>query len=86
MSSAPDKIKLNARDIEAVDIPTMYKMSDEQYRDFIRSGELLYVDHHEVLRSFIADYPLATTQEQLDILIDELRKLRGKMVRRSEVG
>ncbi len=84
MSSATDRIRLNARELEVVDIPTMYKMSDEQYRDFIQSGELLYVDHHEVLRSFVADYPLATTQEQLDILIQELQKLRNKMTRRSE--
>jgi hypothetical protein len=79
MSLAPTKIKLNARELEVVDIPTMYRMSDEQYREFVKSGELLYVDHHDVLRSYVADYPLATSQAQLDILIEELHRLRGKL-------
>ncbi len=38
-------------------------------RKFLREGELgglMYVDHHDFLRSFVADYPLATTLEQLE--------------------
>jgi hypothetical protein len=83
MSSAPTKITMNAGEVEVVDIPTMYGMSDEQYRDFLKQDGLMFVDHHEVLRDAIIGYPIATTREQLDILIEELQKLRGKMVERS---
>ena len=73
------KIKLNVGEIECFDIPTMYQMSDEEYRGIIDYG-LVYVDHHENLRSYVAGYPLATTREQLDIFIEELQKLRAKMI------
>lgn len=82
--SSIQKIKLERREIEAVDIPTMYQMSDDQYREFIRSDNLMFIDHHDVLRSFVADYPIATTREQLDILVEELQGLRSKMVPKSE--
>lgn len=63
----------------------MYGMSDNEYREFLRQGGLgglMYVDHHDVLRSYVADYPLATTLEQFDILIDYLQTLRDKMAPR----
>jgi hypothetical protein len=78
MSSVLKKIKVN-REIEAVDIPTMNEMSDDEYRNFIQSDELIFIDHHNVLRSSIADYPIATTREQLDIFIEELQRQRGKL-------
>lgn len=83
MISTAEKIKLGTYEIECIDAPTMYKMSDDEYRAFIRNDELMYVDHHDLLRSFVADYPIATTLEQLDILIEELQRMRSKMVRRS---
>lgn len=79
------KIKFPMKEIECVDIPTMYKMSDDEYREFVELngvGGLLYVDHHDVLRSYVADYPLATTREQFDILIEYLQTLRSKMAPR----
>lgn len=79
MSPAAQKIKLGTYEIECFDAPTMYEMSDEEYRAFVRNDELMYVDHHPFLRSFIADYPIATTQEQLDILIEELQRMRSKL-------
>lgn len=78
MSSMP-KLKTNVGEIECFDIPTMHQMSDEEYRGIIDYG-LVYVDHHDVLRSYVAHYPIATTREQLDIFIEELQKLRRKMV------
>lgn len=78
MRSVPKTIKLS-REIEAVDIPTMSEMSDEQYRDFVRGDGLFFIDHHNVLRSFVADYPLAATREQLDIFIEELQRRRDKL-------
>ncbi len=73
------------KEIECVDNPTMLGMSDNDYREFLRLGELgglMYVDHHDVLRSYVADYPLATTREQFDILVEHLQTLRSKMVPR----
>lgn len=46
------------KEIECVDIPTMCGMSDDKYWEFLRQGELgglMYVDHHDVLRSYVAD-------------------------------
>ena len=79
------KIKFPLKEIECVDIPTMRGMSDAEYREFLSEGGLgglMYVDHHDVLRSYVADYPLATTLEQFDILIEYLQTLRRKMVPR----
>ena len=77
----PKKRKVNL-DVEAVDIPTMYELSDEGYREFVSDGGLVYVDQNEVLRSAAAGYPLAITLEQFDILIEELQRLRPRMVPR----
>jgi hypothetical protein len=77
----PKKRKVNL-DVEAVDVPAMYDLSDEEYREFVSGGELVYVDKNQVLRSTPAGYPLAITVEQLDILIEELQRLRVKMVPR----
>lgn len=65
-------------EIEAVDIPTMYKMSAAEYKEYLSSG-LLFVDHHDVLRSAPAEYPLAVTREQLQMLIDHLRSLETRV-------
>ncbi len=81
MSSQPKKISITV-DIETVDIPTMVKMTNEEYREYVHNDGLVFVDHHDVLRSSAAAYPLATTLEQFDILIDELQKLRSNMVSR----
>ena len=70
-------------EVEAVDIPTMYGLSDVGYRSYVRQG-LLFVDHHDVLRSGPAGYPLATTAEQLDILIEELGALRPGLPHKGE--
>lgn len=65
-------------EIDAVDIPTMYRMSEGEYRQYVES-ELLFVDHHDVLRSQIAQYPLAATREQLEILISYLQSLKSRV-------
>lgn len=76
------KVKLKL-EIDVVDIPTMYGMTDDAYRHFVHAEGLVYIDHNGVLRSSAAGYPLATTLEQVAILIEELDSLRHKMTPRS---
>jgi hypothetical protein len=80
--SSVKKIKFPMKEIECVDNPAMREMTDDGYREFLHQGGvggLMYVDHHDVLRSEVADYALATSREQLDILIEYLQSLRSKM-------
>ena len=60
--------------VTSVDIDTMQKMSLDEYEEYLRSG-LFYVDHHELLRSIPAGYPLATNKEQMKALLDYLQEL-----------
>ena len=65
-------------DESAVDIPTMRDMSISEYMVYVES-ELLFVDHHDVLRSGPGQYPLAVTREQLRMLIAHLKSLEGRV-------
>lgn len=58
---------------EYADIPHMQTMSNEGYREYIRSN-LFWVDHHGILRDVAAEYPIATSKEQMDALIRYLRE------------
>jgi len=66
------------QEVEAVDIHTMAEMTPEEYEQYIR-GSLLFVDHHDVLRSVPAQYPLAVTKQQFKALLDYLRELEPKV-------
>lgn len=66
-------------EIEAVDIPTMARMSDDEYQKLIETNGLFWIDHHDILRSAVAEHPLATRQSQLDILIRALQRCRERM-------
>ncbi|WP_436546319.1 hypothetical protein [Janthinobacterium sp. RB2R34] len=66
-------------EIEAVDIPTMARMSDDEYQKFLETDGLLRIDHHDILRSAVAEYPLATRRSQLDMLISALQQCRERM-------
>ena len=65
-------------DENAVDIPTMRDMAIGDYEMYMQS-EMLFVDHHDVLRSALGQYPLAVTAEQLESLISYLQSLRGQV-------
>ena len=65
-------------DESAVDIPTMYRMSIGEYQMYVET-ELLFVDHHDVLRSGPGEYPLAVTREQLRVLIAHLKSLEHRV-------
>jgi hypothetical protein len=64
--------------VEAVDMVTMSAMSPKDYEDYLADG-LLEVDHHSVLRSTAAGYPLATSKKQLRVLIDRLKALEPNL-------
>jgi hypothetical protein len=64
-------------EFEAVDIRTMHEMSHEEYRSYL--DEMFYVDHHDVLRSLHAGYPIAATISQLRNLISYLEELESKI-------
>lgn len=66
-------------EIEAVDIPTMARMSDDEYKEFLETHGLFWIDHHDILRSTAAEYPLATRKSQLDMLIRALQQCRDRM-------
>ena len=79
-----DDFEKAMKDYTWIDIQTMYDLSEEQYKEFIKWT--FDVDHHDVLRlqrGSDGAPPLATTLEQLDMMISYLEYLRGKMVSKS---
>lgn len=71
-------IIIKNQNIEAIDIPTMSKMSIEDYKQYIQSG-LFFIDHHGILRSTPADYPIACNKKQIDALIEYLKQIKTKI-------
>ena len=69
--------------IRAMDIPSMSALDDSSYREVIKS-ELFFIDSHDILRDSITGHPVATSIEQLEILIEELSSMRLRMVSRNE--
>ena len=65
-------------DVVSVDIQTMAQMSMQDYDEYLRTG-LFTIDHHEILRSEPAGYPLAVTQEQVKALIGYLTEIAPKV-------
>lgn len=72
-------------DVDMIDLHDLFKLSDADYREFVRDNGLTFLDSHRVLRVASCDSGLATTREQLDILIEELQALRPEMSPRDEV-
>jgi hypothetical protein len=79
-----DMLITTKTDGASTDIPAMFQMSDDEYREYVRN-DLLFVDHHGVLRCGPAGYGLATTRGQLDILMTELGALRSEIQPRNEI-
>lgn len=63
---------------DVIDIPTMRKLNKQEYGAYVDSS-LFWVDHHDVLRAVIGDYPIATTQAQIDELITYLSRIKPRM-------
>jgi hypothetical protein len=65
-------------DITAVDIQTMAEMTLQDYKKYLRNG-LLTLDHHDLLRSVPAGYPLATSKAQFNAMMEYLKELERKV-------
>ncbi|HHG3267716.1 hypothetical protein [Vibrio parahaemolyticus] len=78
MEKKPYYVELNTT-IRAMDIHSMSDLDDESYREMV-TAQLFYVDPHENLRDAVTDHPIATSLEQLDILIEELGNMRSRMI------
>ena len=63
--------------MEAADIHTIRNMEIGDYTQYLKS--LFFFDHHENLRSSFGDYPVATTPEQVDALIQYLEHIKTRM-------
>lgn len=66
------------QDVTAADIQTMADMSINEYKEYVEFG-LLIVDHHDILRSEPAGYPLATNKEQFKALLSYLKSIEHKI-------
>jgi len=66
------------QEVIAVDIATMGEMSIADYKKYLREG-LLTVDHHDILRSEPAGYPLAVTKAQFKALLSYLKELEPRV-------
>jgi hypothetical protein len=66
------------QEVEAVDIATMADMTEDDYREYLEDG-LLLVDHHDILRSQPAGYPLAVTKAQFKALLRYLQELEPRI-------
>lgn len=66
------------QDVVAVDIHTMGDMSLEDYNEYLRTG-LFTVDHHDILKSEPAGYPIAVTKAQFKALLAYLKEIGPKV-------
>ena len=66
------------QDVTAIDIQTMAEMQIGDYKQYLESG-LLTVDHHDILRSEPAGYPIAVTKEQFKALLGYLKSIEHKV-------
>ncbi|GAB5993612.1 hypothetical protein AE1304_30710 [Aeromonas enteropelogenes] len=60
--------------VEAVDVHTLESFSPDDYRNYLKSEGLFMVNHHDILVSSCAGYPIALSH--LDIYIEELKNIR----------
>lgn len=64
--------------VDVADIPTMQSMPNSEYFSYI-DNSLFWVDHHDVLRATHGEYPIATSSEQIEVLISHLKSVADRM-------
>lgn len=74
----PYKTFTGKQEVTAIDIQTMAEMSLTDYKEYLEFG-LITVDHHDILRSEPAGYPIAVTKEQFRALLAYLHSLENKV-------
>lgn len=74
----PYEIYTDTQEVTSTDIHNMSNMTDAEYAEYIRNN-LISVDHHDVLRSTPAGYPLATSKKQFMALMAYLRELEPRI-------
>jgi hypothetical protein len=79
MNKTIEEIEFNIETVSSVDIPTMFRMTEDEYINYVKGDNLLFVDHHDVLRSGKTGRPFATTARQMDLFIEFLQFQRSKM-------
>ena len=72
------QVHTSKQDVTAVDIVTMGEMTPAEYNEYLRTG-LLTVDHHDILRSEPAGYPIAVTKSQFKALLVYLKEIEHKV-------
>lgn len=70
--------------VDAITIPEMQGLVGSQYASYVENS-LFFMDHHGALRAILGEYPIATTKEQLDILVGYLNSIRAGMPSRDDV-
>lgn len=71
-------VKLDDLGNEVMDIPTLGTLPAADYKGYAET-HLLYIDHHDVIRATVGDYPLATSVAQADELIKLLEEYKQRM-------
>lgn len=74
------KITFDGAEYEVLTTPDMFTLNDDAYSDYFDA--LFFQDQHGVIRDVVTQRPIATTEEQLDILISKLDGLRDLMKNR----
>lgn len=64
--------------VDVIDIPTMEGLDQASYASYVEEA-LMWVDHHDILRTVHGEYPIATNRKQIDVLIGFLQSARARM-------
>jgi len=56
----------------------MRGISNTEYASYI-DGDLFWVDHHDILRAVLGEYPSATTSDQVEQLLTYLQGVAQRM-------
>jgi len=64
--------------VVAADIQSMGDMNENDYKEYIENY-LIELNHHNIIKSSAAGYPIACNKRQLELLIQYLTSLKNKL-------
>jgi hypothetical protein len=79
MANKFETLPMNPEPFDCVDIPTMGRMTEEEYVEYVNGDSLFRVDHHGVLRCAKTGRPFACTLQQLTLMIEYLESERSRI-------